>query len=161
MLVGSIGQHCQTWPACLIATVSASADSKPPPSTKYYLDGGSICLLFSILLAGSVNLIAKTISASQSCLSDLLCTFFILGFWIDHFWNAARARVQDAWCGLAWVSAVQAHSSHPTWGRDWWQPDGWWTISDGASRFSPFFIDLSCGAKSVPGWISARAWNEG
>ena len=72
--------HCQTWPACLIATVSASADSKPPPSTEYYLDGGSICLLFSILLAGSVNLIAKTISASQSCLSDLLCTFFILGF---------------------------------------------------------------------------------
>ena len=27
-------------------------------------------------------------------------------------------------------------------------------MADGASRFSPFFIDLSCGAKSVSGWIS-------
>ena len=141
VLVGSIGQHCQTWPACLFATVSA--DSKPPPSTEYYLDGGSICLLFSILLAGSVNLIAKTISASQSCLSDLLCTFFILSFWIDHFWNAARAWVQDAWPCMC----VRCPSSQLTPNLRQRLVAAWWLMEPLA--LVHFFIDPSC-AKSAP-----------
>ena len=142
VLVGSIGQHCQTWPACLYATVSA--DSKPPPSTEYYLDGGSICLLFSILLAGSVNLSQNNFSISKLSVWSLM---YILH---SQFLNRSFLECSPslgAGCMVWPCMCVRCPSSQLTPNLRQRLVAAWWLMEPLA--LVHFFIDPSC-AKSAP-----------